>query len=199
MILAMAVMAGVECLAKVLGQDVPVPMIVWARYAFVLPVLIAVNFGRLQSLVRSGPVNGQIIRASLPLLGSYFIIGAYGFMPLADAVAVMFASQFLVVVLAIPVLKERIGYVRWIGVVLGFVGITVVLKPSPSMDWATLLPLVTALVFAVYQIMTRTISRTASPMSMLFYLALVGTIGGSLSQIEKHRSEEHTSELQSHC
>jgi len=101
-------------------------------------------------------------------------------MPLASAMAVMFASQFLVTLIAAIFLRERIGVARWLSVVVGFAGVLVILRPSPAMEWATLLPLVTAAMFAVYQIMTRSLSHTASPLSMLFYLLLVGTVGSTL-------------------
>ncbi len=178
--LAACVVTGlVETVAKVLGQDYPAIQIVWARNVFTLPVVLFLSRNYLPQLVRSGSTVLQIVRGAAPLVAGTTIIVSYGHMPLASAMAVMFSSQFLVTLIAAVVLGERIGLARWLSVAVGFTGVLVILRPSPAMEWMTLLPLVTALMFAIYQIMTRTLSHTASPLSMLFYLLLVGTVGST--------------------
>jgi drug/metabolite transporter (DMT)-like permease len=63
-------------------------------------------------------------------------------------------------------------------VLAGFAGVLIVIRPGFGMThWALALPLITALGFALYQILTRKVSAVPgeSSLAMLFYLACVGT------------------------
>ncbi|HZA65313.1 MAG TPA: DMT family transporter, partial [Geminicoccaceae bacterium] len=65
----------------------------------------------------------------------------------------------------------------WSAVVAGFIGVLIVIRPGIGMPhWALALPLVTAVGFALYQILTRKVAGTPGETSvaMLFYLASVG-------------------------
>jgi drug/metabolite transporter (DMT)-like permease len=64
-------------------------------------------------------------------------------------------------------------------VLAGFAGVLIVIRPGFGVThWALALPLITALGFALYQILTRKVSAVPgeSPLAMLFYLACVGTL-----------------------
>ncbi|MFC7610191.1 EamA family transporter [Teichococcus aestuarii] len=81
-------------------------------------------------------------------------------MPLADATAVNFASPLFTVALAAIWLKETVSPRRWLGVAVGLLGVAVALRPpfltgGPMPHGALLLPLGTALLYGVYQILTR--------------------------------------------
>jgi drug/metabolite transporter (DMT)-like permease len=97
--------------------------------------------------------------------------------PLADAHAITFIAPLLITVLSIPVLGERVGWRRWSAVLAGFAGVLIVIRPGFGMAHAALaLPLVTALGFALYQVLTHKVSGTPGETSvaMLFHLAWVG-------------------------
>ena len=99
-------------------------------------------------------------------------------MPLADAYTITFTAPLLVTVFSIPWLGERVGWRRWSAVLAGFAGVLIVLRPGlGATHWALALPLIAALGFALYQILTRKVSAVPgeSPLAMLFYLACVGT------------------------
>lgn len=66
---------------------------------------------------------------------------ALGAMPLAEATAVLFVFPILLTALAAPVLRERVGWRRWLAVAAGLVGVLVILRPGtaafdPSAGWA---------------------------------------------------------------
>jgi drug/metabolite transporter (DMT)-like permease len=174
MLLYSALMSCAEGVAKALGDDYSIVQIVWSRYALVFPVLSVFCWRRLHDLLGDGPTLAQIARGACPVIAGFFIVEAYRHMPVANAVSVMFSAPLMVALLAIPFLGERVGPVRWLAVLVGFAGVLLVVRPAPSMDPAVLLPLVTALLFAIYQIMTRTLSRRVSALSMVYFLALVG-------------------------
>jgi drug/metabolite transporter (DMT)-like permease len=170
--------AIIDSLAKHLEPDYSVLQIVWARYVFAVPVILA--FARPATwlnLLQSQQVPMQIGRALLPLLASIVVVFGLAKIPLAEFTAISFAAPLLVVALSAPLLKERITIHSWIGVLLGFLGVVVIVRPGGGViSWAAIFPLVLALFFALYQITTRLVSRGDGPMVTLAWTIAVGLV-----------------------
>ena len=99
---------------------------------------------------------------------------------LSVANSIMFISPFFVVALSIPLLKEKVGIRRWSAVIIGFIGIVIILRPGfQEIHWAYFLIIGVAFFFALFTILTRTLSFTETAISMWFYTALVGMVGSS--------------------
>jgi drug/metabolite transporter (DMT)-like permease len=84
--------------------------------------------------------------------------------------------------LAAPILGEIVGRHRWAAVFLGFVGVMVVIRPGLTIiNWVSILPLTTALLYAGVQISTRILGRTDGALTTLLYSSgggvIVSTIG----------------------
>ena len=175
--------AFMEAVVKVLGQRYPVPQIVWARYVFhlllLLPLLVRVGPARLLATRRLGL---QIGRSALLFTMTLLFFGAVSLMPLADATAILFAAPLLLTALSVPMLGEHVGPRRWLGIVVGFGGVLLIVRPGAGVwDWVAALPLAAAVVYALFQIVTRIASRTEDALTTLFYTALVGAVCMSLA------------------
>jgi drug/metabolite transporter (DMT)-like permease len=163
-------------LGKFLAADFPLMQLVWARNAFAIPVILVTTAptGWLSLLRFERPVL-QVGRALLPLLASAAVLLGLRFMSLADATAISFASPLFVVALSAPILRERVATAAWVGVGLGFLGVLIVVRPGVgSIAWAALLPLTNALLFALYQVLTRLASRADPPATTLAWTILTG-------------------------
>jgi drug/metabolite transporter (DMT)-like permease len=163
-------------LAKFLAGQCSVLQMVCARYVFAVPVILAIaRPAAWPGLLRCERPSLQAVRALLPLLANVTVIVGVGLMPLADATAISFASPLLVVALSAPLLGERISTDSWIGVACGFAGVLLIVRPGAgAITWAALFPLATALVFALYQIMTRLVSRSDDAVVTLAWTLAVG-------------------------
>jgi drug/metabolite transporter (DMT)-like permease len=176
--------SGVSCfgvmdgLGKVLAADLPVLQIVWARYAFAVPVILAATSpARWLSLLRCERPLLQAVRGLLPLLAGVSILLGLRLMSLADATVITFAAPLFVVILSAPILREQVGLATWAGVGLGFLGVLIVVRPGAgSIAWAALLPLATAFLFALYQVLTRLASRGDPPATTLAWTILIGIL-----------------------
>ena len=165
-------------LAKLLAGQYSIVQIVWARYAFAVPVILAtarpVAWPRLLACERP---SLQAVRGLLPLLANVTVIVGVSLMPLADATAISFASPLLVVALSVPLLGERIAVHSWVGVACGFAGVLLIARPGAgAIAWAALFPLATAFLFALYQILTRLVSRSDDPDVTLAWTVAVGLV-----------------------
>jgi len=61
---------------------------------------------------------------------SFFIVSAFSHIPMADVYGVTFSVPFIAVIFAFFFLKESVGWHRWLAVIIGFVGVTVVIGPN---------------------------------------------------------------------
>ena len=182
MLCAVVLFITMDTAVKYLAQRYPVPMIVWARYAgamlLILPFFLATPRGR--TLLRARNPGRQWFRSALLFGSTSTFFFALALIPLADAVTLMFVTPLLVCALAGLVLGEKVGPRRWAGVLVGFIGVALVLRPGFGFAWAYLLPLAAALFYAIYQVMTRAMSATESTWTTFFYTALVGALLASL-------------------
>jgi drug/metabolite transporter (DMT)-like permease len=175
-VLGVTLFGVMDGLGKLLGRSYPVDEVIWARYAFALPVVLATMPPRAwPTLLRCERPWLQGARALLPLLASATVIIGLSLLPLADATAISFASPLLVVILSAPLLRERVSVETWIGVLSGFVGILIIARPGAgALAAAALLPLGTALFFALYQVLTRLVSRGDDPAVTLAWTIGIG-------------------------
>ena len=96
------------------------------------------------------------------------------FLPLADTVALTFVSPLIMTALAVPMLKERVGPRRWAAIVVGFLGVLVITRPSGAgFGWGAMLALAAAFGDALGINITRRMSVTESSHSMLFWSSVI--------------------------
>lgn len=167
-----------DATAKHLASRWPVPLLVWIRYTTHCGLMLALLGPRLRGrLLATARPGRQIVRALLLLATTLCIMTALGRMPLAETTAVAFAAPVLVVLLARPLLGERIGPLRWVAVAVGFAGVLLIARPGAGLSAAGLAWAGAGAVFlALYQVLTRQLSTDENPVTMLFYTALVGSL-----------------------
>ena len=120
------------------------------------------------------------IRAVLGAATSLVIVTAFSKLPLADAMAVLFAAPLFVACLQGPFLGEKVGRGRWIIVWVGFAGVIFMVRPNPQgIDWLMLWPLAAAVLSAVRDTVTRKLAGSDSSTTLLLYTQIAGTIGGA--------------------
>ncbi len=154
---------------KWMTASYPIGEVIFIRGLFVLiPVaLLTWRAGGLKAL-RVHNVRGQAVRTVLTLASMVFFVTGLRLLPLAEAIALTFASPLFVTILAPRLLGETVGWRRWLAVLVGFVGVLVMIRPGgEAMRWAVLLPLGAAVTFGLANIVTRRISATESSVSIL--------------------------------
>jgi drug/metabolite transporter (DMT)-like permease len=185
---ALAVFVCMDTLLKLLTAVYAVPQLMWARFLFSLlavALLFRLSMGRLPWRSRAPWLQAW---RSLMLAGSNLMFSsALAYLPLTDATAIGFASPLFTVALAAVWLRERVGWRRWLGVGIGLVGVLLALRPpfltgGAAMHWASILPLGTAAMFAVYQILTRKLATIDDPRTTILHTGFAGAVVTSLVQ-----------------
>jgi len=120
-------------------------------------------------LVRAGPraftraprPGLQVLRMVLAAVDSGAFFLAVTFLPLADAVTFYLAGPIFVTVMAAIFLGERVGWRRWLAVLVGFAGVVLALGPSASVaSLPALIALFGTLMFSLLMIVTRHLRDT---------------------------------------
>ena len=157
-----------DALAKILGQTVPLGILLLARFAIqallLAPVILAT-----QRTFWMPPRIRQLawLRTVLHIIGIGAMFSALQFLPLADAVAIVFVMPFIMLMLGHFVLGEEIGIRRIAACTVGFIGTLLVIQPAfDDVGWPALLPLVVAVVFSLFMLVTRQIAKETDPISL---------------------------------
>jgi drug/metabolite transporter (DMT)-like permease len=101
---------------------------------------------------------------------------ALSLLPLAEATALGLTGPLFVTLAAIVMLKERVGIHRWVALGLGALGTLVVLRPGAvEVSLGAVLVLASSVFVAASKIITKDLSRTDNPATIVAYLALLMT------------------------
>ena len=142
-----------------------------------LPLLVFIYRDGGVTVLRSRRPGLNFLRALLALATSLLIVLSFAALPLAETLAIVFASPLILTALSVPLLGETVGLRRWIAVAVGFVGVLVLTRPGPQgIALVALLPLSASLCSALRDIVTRALGKHDSSTTILFHTQLLGTL-----------------------
>ena len=157
-----------DSLAKVLGDTVSLGQLILTRFgvqAVILVPLVVVMGGTLRMSGRIAALTA--LRTVLHMVGIGAMFTSLRFLPLADAIAIAFVMPFILLLLGKYVLGEGVGPHRLIACVIGFAGTLLVVQPNFAQVGApALLPLLVAVVFALFMLVTRQIAKEIDPITL---------------------------------
>ncbi len=108
----------------------------------------------------------------LVLANMFFFLGLAA-MPLAETVTLFYTAPLFICVLSQPVLGEKVGFMRWLTVLLGLGGVLIMLRPGTELFRViSLLPILAALSYAAMTMMTRKLGMRESAGALTFYIQL---------------------------
>lgn len=175
-------LASMDAVGKHLSGGLDVLQVVWARYSFhALIVFAALAYRGGFGFVRARRPGLQTLRSAALLGATLCLYTALVYVPLADATAVQFFAPVLVTLLSAVFLREQVGPRRITAVLAGFGGVMLIVRPGfGDTDPYLLLPLVAAVLLAMYLMLTRQLSGTDRQEATLFYTTALGAIVLSL-------------------
>ncbi|KAA3633957.1 MAG: DMT family transporter [Proteobacteria bacterium] len=169
--------ASQDAITKHLTATVSIAQIVFVRFFFfsVFAIVFASRRGGVSSALASRSSVLQGARGGLIVAEIAVFALALRHLGVAEA-HVLFASfPLMVTALSSPVLGERVGWRRWAAVVCGFIGTVLILDPGGGVFKAeALIALFAALLFALYNLVTRRTGRHDRFETSLLYFGLVG-------------------------
>lgn len=179
-LLAITIFSIQDALSKHLGSLYPPVLITMIRYwafaAFAI-VLASRSRGGLTTAVKTKRPVLQIFRGILLASQIVIVIFSFATVGLAHSQAIFSSGPLFVALLSMPLLGERVGWRRWTAIMIGLLGVLLILKPGGStFDLKLLIPIASSLIFAIYVISTRLVSRDDTAMTSFFFTGIAGAV-----------------------
>ncbi len=174
------VFAAQDGLSRHLADSYNVFMVVMVRYWFFAAFVIAIatrQSGSIRAAARTSQPLLQIIRGLLLVGEICVLVLAFVALGLVESHAIFTCYPLLVAALSGPILGEKVGWRRWAAIAVGFVGVLIILQPGVTVFApAAAIPLVSALMFALYSLLTRYAARRDTAATSFFWTGMVGAV-----------------------
>jgi drug/metabolite transporter (DMT)-like permease len=182
MLASVFVFSCANALVKWTSATYPVDEIAFFRLAGgLIPTMVLVaSYGGLP-LLKTRHFFSHLWRGGAGVVSMVTIYYAFMMLPLADVTSISFAGPLFMTALSVPMLGEKVGIYRWSAVVVGFLGVLVITRPSAALfNVGALAAVFSAFAYAVAMISVRQMSRTEHPVTIVFYFSSIGTLAMSL-------------------
>ncbi len=180
---AFFMLAVMNVFAKILSETHHVIEIAFYRNLIAtLPFLFIIFvLGRRDILVvKSKPlaIGARSVLGTISLVTTF---AAFAALPMADTTAFLFTASLFIPVLGIFFLGEKVGPYRWSAVIIGFVGVVIMLRPTGDINTLGVsLALSAAFMHAVLQVILRYLGKFERPETVTFYFVMIGTVVAAL-------------------
>lgn len=183
MLLGMSCIGILDGAAKYLGLRLNGVEVAWGYFVATFACVAAYTAYR--AATRSSPPRRlrsrrpwlQVGRAACLVSSLSCLFVSLNYLPLAEATAINFTGPLFIVALSGPLLGERIDLGRWLAVAAGMAGALIVVRPGAAVfHWASLLPLVGAFFFSVFNIVTRLLRSADSILTTLVHTFGIGSV-----------------------
>ena len=149
---------------------------IYACVGLIVLVLFSGKLGGFKATMQTKHRKIHAWRAALQAPTQALNFYAFMHMPLSSAYAVIFLAPVLTAAIAIPLLKEKPTIFVWLGILGGFAGMLMVVRPDGySLDWPLIAVFATALITSVRNIVTRSVPASETQLSMAVY-PIIGVI-----------------------
>ncbi len=164
--------------SKLATEAIPVGQITAFRFVFqglcMLPVILLM---RLSWAAEGRDLVYLGLRAVFLMLSTYCFVASVQYMPIADAMAIVFVMPFILMFLGKVIFGNPIGTTRIVASVVGFGGAMLVIQPSlDTYGLVALFPLGCAVTFSFYELITQAMSNRVHPVTMQLHTSIAGMI-----------------------
>src|SRR5262247_1020511 len=161
---AQLVFTLVDATGKYLVREFPVVTVVWARYFFHFVFMVVYLGARWQPGLLETKRLGLHVARGVTLV----------------VFAICFFAPLLILVLAGPLLGERVGWARWAAAFGGFAGMLIVVRPGSGLaPIGVAFALGTLACNVAFQLLTRKLAMTEQPVTTVFVASLVSALGAT--------------------
>jgi drug/metabolite transporter (DMT)-like permease len=174
------VFAVQDGISRHLAGEYNVLMIVMIRYWFFAAFVIAIarrQAGSIKAAAATKQPALQIFRGLLLAAEICVMVQGFVLLGLVESHAIFASYPLIVAALSGPILGEAVGWRRWAAIGVGFIGVLIILQPGITVFApAAIVPLIAALMFALYSLLTRYAARKDSAATSFFWTGTMGAV-----------------------
>ena len=184
MVITTFMFSSMDGVSRYLAEKNNVFTLVTMRYwfiAFVMMVTCLFIKNRISDILNTKQPYIQFSRGVILSLNNCLVVYTFTLLGLVETHAIIACYPLIVAGLSVPFLGERFGWRRWMAIFTGFIGVIIILRPNTNViTEGSIFAIVGAIMFAVYLILTRYISRSDSAITSFFWTGIGGTVTMSL-------------------
>jgi drug/metabolite transporter (DMT)-like permease len=171
MVGATIVFAASSACSKWLVATYPIGEVLFTRSSIsliTLALIILPTSGL--AVFRTGRLRHHVLRSFSQFVSQSCLLIAFSLMPLAGAVAINFSAPLFATLVSIVLLKERVGFVRWSALLVGFIGVLIVTNPgAETFQVGALFALTNAVLYGTVTAAVRGMTATESAATLTLY------------------------------
>ena len=180
MVVTTFMFSTMDGVSRYLAENNNVFTIVTMRYWFVAIImaisclLVKDSFKKL--LYTKQPFT-QFSRGLILSLNNCLVVYTFTLLGLVETHAIIACYPLIVAGLSVPFLGEKFGWRRWTAIFVGFLGVIIILRPTTNViSEGAIYALIGAIMFAVYLILTRYVSRLDTAITSFFWTGIGGSV-----------------------
>ena len=189
MLFAVFLMVCLDVAVKILLDNYSVTQIIFLRGSISLLIIGGAGYiAKGKSSFKTHYWRWHILRTTLMTISTTTFFLALSLIPLVNCMVIVFVSPIVMTALSGPFLGEVVGKWRWLAVLIGFIGILLILKPSGDfVDLGTIYAFIAAVTYALLSLTSRKLANKETTYNLSFYMfigpTLVGGVGSSFNWV----------------
>lgn len=185
-LIALMLFDGMGLIIKHLSYDYSATeLVAWRNLFGLVPTLIALwtcrTWRTSGKALKIRQWKLALLRGAIVTFAQLSFYISLGLMAFATASTISYATALFTTALAIPILGERVGWVRWSAVLVGFLGVIMVIRPgADGFSSYALLPLAAAVFYALVGVTARLFDDDVPSAVVNLYSSFSSIVGAVL-------------------
>ena len=177
-LIGMTVFALQDTFIKLLSNDTNIYLIYFSRCIIGLIVIFSyLKIKNIPIIIKTYYPLLTVFRATAFFFGFSLYYYSLTKLTLAMAVTLFFVSPFFITILSMLIIKEKVGFKRWLATIVGFIGVYLVMDPKfDNFNIYTLFPVICALCYALTVIIQKKTSDKDSLFSQVIHIYISAII-----------------------
>ena len=184
MVITTFMFSSMDGVSRYLAEKNNIFTLVTMRYWFIALVMMVTCLfikNRISDIFNTKQPYIQFSRGVILSLNNCLVVYTFTLLGLVETHAIIACYPLIVAGLSVPFLGERFGWRRWMAIFTGFIGVIIILRPNTNViTEGSIFAIVGAIMFAVYLILTRYVSRSDTAITSFFWTGIGGTVTMSL-------------------
>ena len=180
MVITTFMFSSMDGVSKYLAENNNVFTLVTMRYWFIALIILITCFfikNPISEILKTNQPFIQFSRGVILSLNNCLVVYTFTLLGLVETHAIIACYPLIVAGLSVPFLGEKFGWRRWLAIFIGFMGVIIILRPTTNViSEGSVFAIIGAIMFAVYLILTRYVSKSDTSVTSFFWTGIGGTL-----------------------
>ena len=184
MVITTFMFSSMDGFSRYLAENNNVFTLVTMRYWFIALVILISCFyikNPISEILKTKQPYIQFSRGVILSLNNCLVVYTFTLLGLVETHAIIACYPLIVAGMSVPLLGEKFGWRRWLAIFIGFIGVIIILRPTTNViSEGSVFAIIGAIMFAVYLILTRYVSKSDTAVTSFFWTGIGGTVTMSI-------------------